>query len=113
MFWIRCWTERWTELFTESDYDESELSKLEAKWMHFLSALPLAGETIEKEKQSIQELVSDISPSGKDADRQSSAVRRNLTGTAERRGKRDGRTFVKGDQTAGISYPVSCKDVPA
>ncbi|MCU6746245.1 MULTISPECIES: sensor histidine kinase [Lachnospiraceae] len=47
--------------FTESDYDESELSKLEAKWMHFLSASALGRETIEKEKQSIQELVSDIS----------------------------------------------------
>ena len=47
--------------FTESDYDESELSKLEAKWLHFLSASALGRETIEKEKQSVQELVSDIS----------------------------------------------------
>ena len=47
--------------FTESDYDESELSKLESKWMRFLSASVLNREALEKERQSIQELVSDIS----------------------------------------------------
>ena len=47
--------------FTESDYDESELSKLETKWLRFLSAAALDRENREKERQSIQELVSDIS----------------------------------------------------
>ena len=47
--------------FTESDYDESELSKLESKWMRFLSASVLNREALEKERQSIQELVSYIS----------------------------------------------------
>lgn len=47
--------------FTESDYDESELSKLETKWLRFLSAAALDKENREKERQSIQELVSDIS----------------------------------------------------
>lgn len=47
--------------FTESDYDESELSKLESKWMRFLSTSVLNREALEKERQSIQELVSDIS----------------------------------------------------
>lgn len=47
--------------FQESDYDETELSKLESKWMRFLGASELSRENIEKERLSLQELISDIS----------------------------------------------------
>lgn len=45
----------------ESDYDETELSKLEVKWMRFLTASASSHENLAGERQSIQELVSDIS----------------------------------------------------
>ena len=47
--------------FKESDYDESKLSKVESKWKHFLSASALSRENVEKEKDRVKELVSDIS----------------------------------------------------
>lgn len=47
--------------FQESDYNESKLSKLENKWKHFLGASVLSRENIEKEKNKIKELISDIS----------------------------------------------------
>ena len=51
--------------FQESDYDETELSKLESKWMRFLGASELSRENIEKERLSLQELISDISHQAK------------------------------------------------
>ncbi len=47
--------------FEESDYDESKLSKVESKWKHFLAASVLSRENVEKEKNRVKELVSDIS----------------------------------------------------
>lgn len=47
--------------FCESDYNETELSRLESKWIRFLSASALSRENLEQERRSIQELVSDIS----------------------------------------------------
>lgn len=47
--------------FEESDYDESRLSKLESKWKQFLGASVLSRENVEKEKNRVKELVSDIS----------------------------------------------------
>ena len=47
--------------FEESDYDETKLSKVESKWKHFLSASVLSKKNLEKEKNRIKELVSDIS----------------------------------------------------
>lgn len=47
--------------FRESDYDESRLSRIESKWKHFLGASVLSKENIEKEKEHVKELVSDIS----------------------------------------------------
>lgn len=47
--------------FQESDYDESELSKLEVKWKRFLSASVLSRQNVEKERKAIKGLVSDIS----------------------------------------------------
>lgn len=47
--------------FCESDYDESELSKVEAKWKHFLGTSIISRENLEKEKESVKGLVSDIS----------------------------------------------------
>ena len=47
--------------FEESDYDESKLSKLESKWKRFLEASALSRESVEKEKDKVKELVSDIS----------------------------------------------------
>ena len=47
--------------FKESDYDESKLSKVESKWKQFLGASVLSRENVEKEKNRVKELVSDIS----------------------------------------------------
>lgn len=47
--------------FKESDYDETELSKLEVKWKRFISASKLSSDRIEKERANIKELVTDIS----------------------------------------------------
>lgn len=47
--------------FKESDYDESELSKLEVKWKRFLQASVLSSKNVELERVKIKELVSDIS----------------------------------------------------
>lgn len=47
--------------FRESDYDESRLSRVESKWKHFLGASVLSKENIEREKDRVKELVSDIS----------------------------------------------------
>lgn len=47
--------------FRESDYDESKLSQVESKWKHFLGASALSKENLEKEKENVKGLVSDIS----------------------------------------------------
>lgn len=47
--------------FAESDYNESELSKLEAKWKRFLSSSKLSQRKIEEEREKIKELLTDIS----------------------------------------------------
>lgn len=47
--------------FQESDYDETRLSRLESKWKHFLGNSQLSKQNLEKEKQNIQNLVTDIS----------------------------------------------------
>lgn len=47
--------------FEESDYDESELSKLEVKWKRYLMSSCLSAQKIENERTAIWELVTDIS----------------------------------------------------
>ncbi len=47
--------------FEESEYDETELSKLEVKWKQFLTASKYSREQVETERKNIQKLVSDIS----------------------------------------------------
>lgn len=47
--------------FFESDYNESELSKLEVKWMRYLTSSRLSARKIEAERERIKELVTDIS----------------------------------------------------
>ena len=47
--------------FEESEYDETELSKLEVKWKRFLASSKLSNQKIAEERTNIQELVSDIS----------------------------------------------------
>lgn len=47
--------------FREASYDESRLSRLEARWKQYLSSSCLIKENLEKEKESITSLVSDIS----------------------------------------------------
>lgn len=47
--------------FQESRYDETELSKLESKWKHFLESSVMSKENIEHEKENIKSLISDIS----------------------------------------------------
>lgn len=47
--------------FRESDYDETKLSRVEAKWKHFLGTSVLSRENLEKEKENVKSLVSDIS----------------------------------------------------
>lgn len=47
--------------FEESDYDETQLSKLESKWLRYLTSSKLSAQKINQEREQIQELVSDIS----------------------------------------------------
>ena len=47
--------------FSESDYDESKLSKLESKWLRYLTSSKLSAQKTEQEREKLQELVSDIS----------------------------------------------------
>lgn len=47
--------------FQESDYDESVLSRIECKWKQFLGASVLSRDALEREKNRVKELVSDIS----------------------------------------------------
>lgn len=47
--------------FRESDYDETKISQLESKWKQFLGTSVLSRENLEKEKENVKSLVSDIS----------------------------------------------------
>lgn len=47
--------------FEESNFDESELSKLEVKWKRYLTSSKLSRDKIEEERASIKGLVTDIS----------------------------------------------------
>lgn len=47
--------------FCEKDYDETRLSRLETKWMHFLGTSALDRTRLEQEKENVKSLVSDIS----------------------------------------------------
>lgn len=47
--------------FSESDYNETRLSRLESKWKQFLSASMLSRDSLLKEKENVKSLVSDIS----------------------------------------------------
>lgn len=47
--------------FEESDYDESELSKLETKWKRYFASSALSQKRIEEEQNTIKELVTNIS----------------------------------------------------
>ncbi len=54
--------------FRESDYDETHLSKLESKWKQYLGMSVLTRENMEKEKENVKSLVSDISHQTKTLD---------------------------------------------
>lgn len=47
--------------FTENDFDESELSALETKFAHYLSASTVSAQNVEVEKERIKTLIADIS----------------------------------------------------
>lgn len=47
--------------FEESDYDETLLSKLESKWLRYLTSSKLSRRKTEEEREKLKELVSDIS----------------------------------------------------
>lgn len=47
--------------FEESDYDETKLSKLESKWLRYLTSSKLSYQKAEQEREKLKELVSDIS----------------------------------------------------
>jgi two-component system sensor histidine kinase SenX3 len=47
--------------FRESRYDETELSRLECKWKQFLEGSAISKANLEKEKENIKSMISDIS----------------------------------------------------
>ncbi|WP_294490015.1 sensor histidine kinase KdpD [uncultured Ruminococcus sp.] len=47
--------------FSESDYDETKLSKLECKWLRYLTASKMSLQRTEREQEKLRELLSDIS----------------------------------------------------
>ncbi|MBQ6696214.1 MAG: HAMP domain-containing histidine kinase [Lachnospiraceae bacterium] len=51
--------------FKESSYDETKLSRLESKWKQFLGNSFVLKENLEKERDSVKSLVSDISHQSK------------------------------------------------
>ncbi len=47
--------------FEEHKYDESKLSKIESKWMRYLTASKMSSQKVIEERKNMQEMVSDIS----------------------------------------------------
>lgn len=47
--------------FEESDYDETQLSKMETKWLRYLTTSKRSAQKTEQERRKLKELVSDIS----------------------------------------------------
>lgn len=47
--------------FSEENYDETELSRLESKWKQYLSSSKMSMERTQKERESIKAMISDIS----------------------------------------------------
>ena len=47
--------------FEESDYDETRLSRLEARWKEFLGSSALSKKNLEAERQRLEQFISDIS----------------------------------------------------
>jgi signal transduction histidine kinase len=47
--------------FEESEYDETALSKLESKWLRFLTSSKLSYQKTSDEREKLAELISDIS----------------------------------------------------
>ena len=47
--------------FTESNYDESKLSRLESKWKDFLGTSVLSNQNLEAERHRLEQFISDIS----------------------------------------------------
>lgn len=47
--------------FEESDYDETQLSKLESRWLQYLTSSRLSHQKTEEEREKVKALVSDIS----------------------------------------------------
>ncbi|MDE5769696.1 MAG: HAMP domain-containing histidine kinase [Oscillospiraceae bacterium] len=47
--------------FCETDYDESRVSKLETKWLRYLTLSKLSQQKVEQEREKLKKLVSDIS----------------------------------------------------
>lgn len=47
--------------FEESNYDETQLSKLESKWLRYLTSSKQSYSKLEQEREKLKELVSDIS----------------------------------------------------
>ena len=47
--------------FSESVYDETQLSKLESKWLRYLTSSKLSAQKTAQERKKLRELVSDIS----------------------------------------------------
>ena len=47
--------------FEESNYNETQLSKLESKWMRYLTSSKLSYQKTERDRERLKELVSDIS----------------------------------------------------
>ena len=47
--------------FSESVYDETQLSKLESKWLRYLTSSKLSAQKTAQEQEKLQELISDIS----------------------------------------------------
>ena len=47
--------------FQERDYDETRLSRLETKWKRFLATSVLSEENLNREKENVKSLVTDIS----------------------------------------------------
>lgn len=100
--------------FRESDYNETELSRVETKWKRFLSTSVLSRESLEQEKENVKSLVSDISHQTKTpvanirlyTDLIERKTQPGGAHTGQGTGTQNGRGNIQAGGEAGISDPV-------
>ena len=91
-----------TGSFSETNFDESQLSALETKFAHYLSAAEASSRNMAQEKDKIKSLIADISHQTKNADCKPAVIQRAFDGgnsSCIGKGKRGGTVQTIGKAT--------------